>query len=102
MHGLKVSDLDIISEILERFTDVSSAWIYGSRALGTQKPGSDIDIALKGKDISRETVVRISALLNEESPLPYHFDITNYHTIKNVQLKEHIDRVGVVFYEKRN
>lgn len=102
MYGLKASDLDVISEIFERFPDVESAWVYGSRALGTQKQGSDVDIALKGKDISRDTVVKISALLNEESPLPYHFDITNYHTIKNVQLKEHIDRVGVMLYEKYN
>ncbi len=101
MHGLKDSDLVVIREILSRFPDVESAKVYGSRALGTQKPGSDVDIALTGKDVSRNTVIEISALLNEESPLPYHFDITNYHTIKNTQLKEHIDRVGWLFYNKK-
>ncbi len=100
MHGLKASDLVVIREILDRFPEVESAKVYGSRALGSQKPGSDVDIALLGKDVSRNTVIQISALLNEESPLPYHFDITNYHTIKNTQLKEHIDRVGFLLYEK--
>ncbi len=101
MHGLKDSDLVVIREILGRFPDVESATVYGSRALGTQKPGSDVDIALIGKDVSRNTVIQVSALLNEESPLPYHFDVTNYHTIKNTQLKEHIDRVGWLFYNKK-
>ena len=102
MYGLKASDLDVIREVLERFPDVVSAWVYGSRALGTQKSGSDVDIALKGKDITRNTVTRISALLNEESPLPYHFDITSYHAINKPQLKEHIDRFGMLLYETRN
>ncbi len=101
MHGLKDSDLVVIREILGRFPNVESAKVYGSRALGTQKPGSDVDIALIGKDVSRNTVIQVSALLNEESPLPYHFDVTDYHTIKNTQLKEHIDRVGWLFYNKK-
>ncbi len=101
MHGLKTSDLVVIREILDRFPEVESAKVYGSRAVCSQKPGSDVDIALLGKDVSRNTVIQISALLNEESLLPYHFDITNYHTIKNSQLKEHIDRVGWLFYNKK-
>ncbi len=100
MHGLKASDLVVIREILGRFPNVESAKVYGSRALGSPKPGSDVDIALIGKDVSRNTVIQVSASLNEESPLPYHFDVTDYHTNKNTQLKEHIDRVGLLLYEK--
>lgn len=59
--------------------------------------GSDVDIALKG-EIDLNVVVRVSQILNEETRLPYHFDILDYQTIQNIELKEHIDRVGVVLY----
>ena len=30
----------------------------------------------------------------------YTVDLVNYHTIKHPELKNHIDRVGLPFYEK--
>ena len=49
MFGLKDSDINAIIAILKRYPDVKEAIIFGSRAMGNYKPGSDIDIALKGK-----------------------------------------------------
>ena len=74
------------------------AILYGSCALGTFKKGSDIDIALKGKEITSTICSLIHFELEEETLLPYFFDITNYEIIKNQKLIEHIDRVGKILY----
>jgi len=36
----------------------------------------------------------------DDLPTPYLFDVTHYESLKHEGLKEHIDRVGVVFYER--
>ena len=63
--------------------------------MGNYKPGSDVDIALKGKDVTADTVFRLSTLLNEKLPLPYQFDILNFADIENPALKQHIDEFSV-------
>ena len=96
--GLKQTDLDAIISILEKYSDIESAVIFGSRAKGNYKNGSDVDIALKGKSLNFDLINQISYWLNEESLMPYKFDILNYHTISSQDLIDHIDRVGIEFY----
>lgn len=98
--GLKQTDLDAVISILEKYSDIESAVIFGSRAKGNYKNGSDVDIAVKGKSLNFDLINQISYLLNEESLMPYKFDILNYHTIDNQDLLEHIDRAGIEFYSK--
>jgi predicted nucleotidyltransferase len=98
--GLRHGDLEMICRILEKQPMIEQALIFGSRAKGNYRPGSDVDIALKGKKLSSQIVTDISFQLNEETPLPYKFDILHYHTIQEPALTAHIDRVGIVFYEK--
>lgn len=97
--GLLDIDIKTIQETLRRFTSINTAILFGSRAKGTYRKGSDIDLALKG-DVDTETLVRVSYILNEETLLPYHFDILNYQSIQNIELKEHIDRIGIILYHK--
>ncbi len=99
-YGLKQSDLEDMDRIFSMFDDVEKVVLFGSRAKGTYKPGSDIDIALKGRDVKEKTVSRLAMLLNEESLLPYFFDVVNYTELKNKDFIEHIDRVGVVIYSR--
>lgn len=84
-----------------QFPAVEEALIYGSRSLGTYRRGSDVDIALKGKELHSDIVREVSFLLNEETIMPYHFDVLNYHCLTNRELTRHIDRVGAVFYNKK-
>lgn len=97
--GLQQSDFETILSVLKNFPVVTEAYIFGSRAKGSFRKGSDVDIALKGNNIDFKIVSEISHLLNEETILPYKFDILNYHTINNADLIEHIDRVGVCIYK---
>lgn len=101
MFGLTDIDLAEITSVLRQFPEVNQAVVFGSRAKATHKAGSDVDIALLGQDISFSTIVRISGILNEETNMPYHFDVVDYYTISNQELVAHIDRVGVIIYEKQ-
>ncbi len=96
--GLTDEDLETITAVLGQHPAVETALIFGSRAKGTQRRGSDVDIALKGPQIDYRTVAEISDFLNEETIMPYHFDLLSYHAIDNPNLIGHIDRVGIVFY----
>ena len=69
--GLRQQDLDEIIRTLQKFSLIEEAIIFGSRAKGTFKKGSDIDIAIKEKGIDHELVASLSFLLNEESAMPY-------------------------------
>ena len=100
--GLVEGDLQSVVSVLIQFPEVELASVFGSRAKGNYKNGSDLDIAIKGKQLSFMIVARINSILNEETSMPYRFDVLNYETITNNELKEHIDRVGLVIYNKNN
>jgi predicted nucleotidyltransferase len=98
LGGLTKQDIQTITDILAQQTNVEKALLFGSRAKGNYKHGSDVDIALKGRQLNVETISNISYLLNEETFLPYKFDILNYYSTSK-KVTGHIDRVGIVFYE---
>ena len=98
--GLRVSDIEIVLSILREFPNVKEAIIFGSRAKGTQKNGSDLDIAIKGEELNLEIVSTISYRLNEETILPYKIDILDYKSIHNPELTDHINRIGVSIYKR--
>ncbi len=100
MFGLLESDVAEILTVLVQYPEVDEALIFGSRAMGNFREGSDVDIALKGQDLPYSIVSAISGILNEDTTMPYHFDVVNYHSLSNPDLMEHIDRVGKVIYEK--
>jgi uncharacterized protein len=93
--GFQPGELDLIRTILTSEPSVEQAFIFGSRALGTFKIGSDVDIALKGQELNLEKITRLSFILNEESIMPYQFDLLDFKTIQTIELTNHIDRVGV-------
>ncbi len=94
MFGFKSENIDEIIKTLSLFQEVEEALIFGSRAKGNYKQGSDVDIVLKGAELTKSIITDIAYALNEESLMPYHFDIINYHTITNTDLIEHIASFG--------
>jgi len=97
--GLRESDLAHIRDAARAFPEIRQVILFGSRAKGTHKPGSDVDLALKGDALTYETVLGLTDMLNEEKPLPYFFDVVDYQRISEQALVEHINRVGVVIFE---
>lgn len=96
--GLNTRTTLKIFSVFKRFPQVEKAILYGSRAMGTHKPGSDIDISLIGKDLTQELVWEILDAL-DDALLPYLFDLSLFETLNNFELKEHISRVGIIFYQ---
>lgn len=96
-YGISATNGKRITDILSQFAEVQESILFGSRAKGNFKPGSDIDLAVKGP-VSKDT---LSALLTtfEESLLPYFVDVVIYEHITNEALREHIDRVGISIYK---
>ena len=97
-YGLTDRDLAQILAALHQFPQIEEALIFGSRAKGNYKLGSDVDLAIKGKNITYREVIRLSTLLNEDLPMPYFFDVVHYETLDNPALTDHIDRVGKNIY----
>lgn len=91
--GLTTVELDAIRSVLARRGCVDHTIIYGSRAKGTYRNNSDVDIALVG-DISPLEAESVAGDL-DELPLPYQFDVVALRHITNAALREHIERVGV-------
>jgi len=87
MFGLTDKELSCIVSIL-RQNDIQKSILFGSRAMGNYKKGSDVDIAVIGNER------KLSYCLNELSNLPYFFDVVNLEKIDSQNLLEHIQRVG--------
>lgn len=99
--GLRDSDLEYIVNTIKSFPEVKKAVIFGSRAKGNHKPGSDIDIAIYGEKIGFSIIARLHVQLEDESYMPYLFDIVDFTHLNHKELREHIERVGKVIYEDK-
>jgi predicted nucleotidyltransferase len=99
-YGLKQTTIESIKNVFRRYSQVEQVIIYGSRAKGNYKNGSDIDLTLKGDDLSLTLMNKINIEL-DDLLLPYTFELSIYSHIKNCNLIEHINRVGKIFYKKK-
>lgn len=99
MFGIYSKSYDEIQKILSEFDSIEEVIIYGSRAKGTHREGSDIDFVLKG-DILKEDFDALWHKL-DDSFIPYKFDISMYNELDSKELLDHIKRVGKIFYKKK-
>lgn len=84
--------------ILASKSAVEQAVIYGSRAKGNYKPGSDIDWTLLGPQLTADHLSHLDRAF-DESNIPYMVDLSIHADIDNPKLLAHIERVGQVFYK---
>jgi predicted nucleotidyltransferase len=99
MFGLSDRHIGMIREKMAMFDDIEEALIFGSRAMGNYKKGSDIDIALKGDSVTANTTSKLKFELSEKTNLPYFFDVVALSRIHNDDLLEHINTYGMKIYE---
>jgi predicted nucleotidyltransferase len=97
--GLTERDFATISSIFSQYPSVHLVYLFGSRAKGNPKKGSDIDMAIMNTGVTAETIHRIKGDF-EESSLPYSVDLVYYPSLTHAEMKEHIDRVHVAIYQK--
>ena len=97
--GLKEEQKEDILTVFKNENKINEVVIFGSRAKGNYKPGSDIDLALKGS-LDLNDLLKLYNKLDDIN-LPYKFDLIIYEQIKDKDVIEHIKRVGISLF-KRN
>lgn len=98
--GLSDNSLNLIINAVSAIEKIDSAYIFGSRAMGNYKPGSDVDLVVKGNDIDYDTISELSLQLNELLPLPYFFDVLSYDLIESAELRKHIDEYAKILFAR--
>jgi nucleotidyltransferase substrate binding protein (TIGR01987 family) len=91
--GIESSVFERIIDVLRENPLIEEAILYGSRAKGVHKSGSDIDVVLKGEELTLQDLNQVSLAL-DDLLLPYTFDLSLFHHIDNADLLAHIVRVG--------
>jgi predicted nucleotidyltransferase len=99
--GLPLAAVEKIRRTFASHPEVERSVLYGSRAKGSYKNGSDIDLTMYGDDLNHSLLLKILDEL-DELLLPWMIDLSIFRQIDNASLREHIERVGVVFYERES
>lgn len=98
LGGLSVHAIETIRSVLASHPRVTGAILFGSRAKGNFRNGSDIDLALQGP-IDFSELAKIAWEL-DDLLLPWEIDLLQFDNLTNPELREHIARVGQVFYQR--
>lgn len=98
-YGLPERTIQKLCEVFSHYPEVEKVVLYGSRARGTYKNGSDIDLTLWGAELSHSVLSRIDSEL-DDLLLPYMIDLSNFSQIENPAMIQQIQRDGVNLYEK--
>ncbi len=98
--GLRDTDIQYMQTLFSTEPAVEQVWLFGSRAKGNYQPGSNIDLALVGPLITRQVKLRIREIVEEESPIPYFFDVVHWNTLTNENLKREIERTAQPLYHR--
>lgn len=98
-YGLSSREIELMRTVFRHFQKIEKVILFGSRAKNTHRPESDVDLALMGMD----SLLQISAIAEalDELPLPYRFDVLDYRQIAYAPLREHVDRVGIPIYQRK-
>ncbi len=101
--GLEQWELALIIPVFQKHR-LEEVILYGSRAMGTNRPGSDVDLAIvagRGTPDEEAKNFRLAAAVSsdlDQLPLPYIFDVSVLELIKHEALLDHIRRVGVAIF----
>lgn len=95
--GLSEKHIEAVNGILRRHHAVREAIIYGSRAIGNYRPGSDIDLVILSDGLEFSELKKIETEI-DDLMLPYSVDLSEKSNIQNPDLLDHIARVGKSFY----
>jgi predicted nucleotidyltransferase len=95
--GLKQDHIDLINRCFARYPLIEQVILYGSRAKGNYRDGSDIDLTILDTELSYSDLLKLESEI-DDLMLPYKIDLSLFRQISNQDLKDHIERVGKVFY----
>ena len=97
MYGMLDEELQLMRSIFAQTPRLEKVVLYGSRAKGTNKPFSDVDITLVGDRLTQDDLTDVMYRLSESS-LPYFCDVSLFSHLSNPALIDHIQRRGKIVY----
>ncbi|RLD39511.1 MAG: nucleotidyltransferase domain-containing protein [Bacteroidetes bacterium] len=97
--GLEEDTINKINGVFRQHENIEEVIIYGSRAKGNYKTGSDIDLTIKSKTVTLTELLQVENQM-DDILLAYKIDLSLFHQISNDDLIDHINRIGSVFYKK--
>jgi len=97
-YGLNDNALSQIRQVFSKYSEVEKVLLYGSRAKGNFKPGSDIDLTCIGERLTQSILNKIENDI-DDLLLPYTFDLSILKHVSNPDFIDHVNRVGIVFYQ---
>ncbi len=97
--GLTSATINKINTVFAAHPLVDQVIIYGSRAKGTYRLGSDIDLSIIGTSVTLSELMKIETEL-DDLLLPYKIDLSLLHKISDSEVLDHIQRMGAIFYQK--
>jgi uncharacterized protein len=98
-YGLTDAQLTQILHVLAQNPRLEKVMLFGSRAKGTAKSGSDVDLALLGDSLRFKDLLWLDNEL-EELNLPFSFDLILYQQISDPAVCSHIERVGITLFSR--
>ena len=95
--GLSPFVLEMLEKAFLRFPEIEKVLIFGSRASGSYRPGSDIDLAVFAPDLTDQGFARLVGEL-DELPIAFNMDVVHFDALKNQALKQAILDYGLPLY----
>lgn len=95
-YGISDKSYALMLNTFSQDNTIKSVTLFGSRAMGNHKQGSDIDLSVRFDAIKNN---KLATKLNQELPMPYYFDVLDYDVLENTTLKTHINDFGKVIYK---
>lgn len=100
-YGLPAATVARMGAVFARYPQIDAVILYGSRAKGNFRRGSDIDLTIQGNGLVYNDLNRLEREL-DDLLLPYKIDLSLYDHLDHPDLLAHIARVGVLFYERQS
>ena len=98
-YGLNDQTIAKLVMVFAACPEIEQVLLYGSRAKGNYREGSDIDLTIVGAAVTQSHLLKVANDL-DDLLLPYKIDLSLMRQIEDNDVIDHIRRVGVVFYEK--
>lgn len=96
-YGLPPYVFEQLKAVFRARPRIERVVLYGSRAKGNYRKGSDIDLCLEGQALEVADLLKLDAQI-DDLLLPWKVDLSLKHMIDNANLLAHIERVGVPIY----
>ena len=97
--GIPMPQQQRLLDLLTQQPDVEAVWLFGSRAMGRERPGSDIDLCVDAARLSHRDRLRLMAAI-DDLLLPWTVDLALRHELPP-DLLSHVQRVGRCLWTRR-